>query len=255
MKVTVLGCGGSKGIPVVARGWGKCDPKNPKNRRMRSSLLIETCGKTILVDAAPESRQQLLDAGISHIDAVFLTHIHSDHILGLDDLRPLAFVAKKDIPVFGSAETLSYVRKSFSWLFEEGDPNYPPCMTTCVLEEGECDIAGVPAIVFPQAHGIVTTLGLRMGTFAYSPDCSIIPETSLARLGGLDTWIIAATLKHAGASRVHAPLSLVLEWARRLAPKRAFLTHMGHEMDYDTLCAELPPGILPAHDGLVVEVA
>src|SRR6185312_16148961 len=163
MKITMLGCGPSTGIPAIGGVWGACDPADPRNRRRRSSLLIECRGKVILVDTSPDMRAQLLDAEVTQLDAVILTHAHADHLHGIDDLRSVNRLIKRPIPFYGDAYTLAEIRRRFDYIFEApptGDPFYKPSLQPRTVD-GPFAAAGLPIVPFTQDHGFSKTLGLR----------------------------------------------------------------------------------------------
>jgi phosphoribosyl 1,2-cyclic phosphate phosphodiesterase len=253
LKVTVLGCGGSLGVPVVGGFWGACDPANPRNRRRRPSILVEQGGAVVLVDTGPDLRAQLLDAEVKQLDGVLYTHGHADHIHGIDDVRPFLFARKAPVPAYLSAE-----------LLRELEVRFPYALTTVAMERGLYDpfldpsiidgpfsVSGVEVLPFVQDHGFGPSFGFRFGSIAYSTDVAMLDEAAFAALEGVETWIVDATREQPLAS--HAHLERTLEWIERVRPDRAFLTHMSAFMDYDTLCAKLPSHVRPCHDGLVIE--
>lgn len=261
LKVTLLGTGGSGGVPLLggegeAGNWGDCDPAEPRNRRTRTSALIEgPDGRRLLIDAGPDLRHQLLAVGKARLDAVLFTHAHADHILGIDDLRQVNRVINAELPAFGTRTTLSRLDDRFDYAFI--GPTAPfffrPALAGTRLEYGQTvAMAGMEATVFRQDHGVMDTLGLRIGRFAYSTDVVMLPEESLGHLEGLDTWVVGCFQKR--PHKVHANVDQVLEWVERLRPRRTVLTHMSTEMDYRGLLRELPPGIEPGFDGMVLEV-
>jgi phosphoribosyl 1,2-cyclic phosphate phosphodiesterase len=262
MRFTIMGCGGSTGVPRIGNVWGACDPTNPKNRRRRCSLLVERFGKggrtTVLVDTPPDLREQLLDARVDRLNAVLFTHDHADHTHGIDDLRGIAFLIKRRVPVYATPETGAILRHRFDYCFAQppGSP-YPPIAEARELGLGEAAaIAGdggpieVTSILLEHGDGVA--LGFRFGNVVYSPDVSGIPEASLPLLSGLDLWIVDA-LRHQ-PHPTHFSVKQALDWIERLGAKRAILTHMTTELDYDALRRELPEHIEPAYDGMVVEV-
>jgi len=254
VRVTVLGCGGSAGVPVIGNQWGLCDPANPKNRRMRPSVLVEQGGAAILVDSTPDLRQQLLNAGVTRLDGVVYTHHHADHAHGIDELREICRLMQQALPVYGMAEHLHELEQRFGYCFEplpEGYPVYRPVLIANVVH-GPFELAGVPIVPFLQDHGYMTTLGFRFGRFAYSTDVMKLEEEAFAALEGIDTWVVDCTRED--PHPVHAHLALTLEWIARVKPRRAYLTHMNNTLDYDALLAKLPPGVEPAYDGLVIEI-
>lgn len=260
-KVTILGCGTSGGVPRIGNLWGACDPDNPKNRRRRCSLLVERGGdgrKTaVLVDTSPDVRQQLLDAGVSWLDGVLYTHDHADHCHGIDDLRMVAYNGRRRVDIYHDAATGESLRRRFSYCFETPPGSeYPAVLEAHEIRAGEpvrIEGAGgfIEALPFRQLHGRSETLGFRFGGLAYSPDVNDLPEESLIHLQGLDVWIIDA-LRHAPHPS-HFSVEEALSWIQRLRPKRAVLTHMHLDLDYATLARELPEGVEPAYDGMVLE--
>ena len=256
MRVTVLGCGGSAGVPMIGGDWGACDPNNPRNRRRRASIVIENGAERLLVDTPPELHAQLLDAEISLVDAVLYTHAHADHCHGLDDLRAINHYRGGDLDIFGDEPTLSELKERFAYAFlglPEGAPWFRPSLTPRVVEPGRAFSVGATEIIpFAQKHGPYQTIGYRIGGFAYSPDVNELDTNDLSTLQNLDTWIVDC-VRYA-PSRVHAWLALTLEWIAHLRPRRAVLTHMAADFDYDRLSAELPDGVEPAYDGMILEI-
>lgn len=261
LTVTLLGTGGSAGVPLLGgedeRGnWGDCDPAEPRNRRTRTSALLEgPDGQRLLVDAGPDLRQQLLAVGKAKLDAILFTHAHADHILGIDDLRQVNRVTGKELPAFGTRTTLSRLDDRFDYAFIGATPPffYRPALSGQRVEYGQTiTAAGLSLTLFRQDHGVMDTLGFRCGGFAYSTDVVLLPEESLPHLQGLDTWVVGCFQKD--PHKVHANLDQVLEWVALLKPRRTVLTHMSVQMDYAALRRELPPHIEPGYDGMVLEV-
>lgn len=256
MKITVLGCGASWGVPAIGPDWGRCDPANPRNRRRRCSVLVETDRATLLIDTAPDLREQLLDAGVSHIDAVLLTHAHADHLHGLDDIRIVNRLIGRPIPLFANAETLAEVGQRFGYALKpavEGKPLYRPALVPHEIT-GPFEAAGVLVSPFIQDHGVMTTLGFRIGAFGYSTDVTQLDDSAFAALEGIELWIVDC-LRRGPAHPTHSHLPKTLAWIDRVRPHRALLTHMDQSLDYDELTAELPVGVEPGFDGLSVELA
>lgn len=250
MKVTILGCGTSGGVPRIGNVWGRCDPLNPKNRRRRVSILVESATTKILVDTSPDLREQCLDADIRHLDAVLYTHDHADHTHGIDDLRGLMHCMGKRIDVHANAATLAVLRKRFDYVFES-QGGYP---AICDAHEitGPFRVGDIEVTPFEQIHGDITSLGFRFGPVAYSTDLNELPEAARNVLRGVDLWIVDA-LRY-DPHPTHPHLDLTLEWIADVKPRRAILTHMTWDMDYEELRRRLPPGVEPAYDGLVVEL-
>ncbi len=250
MKVTILGCGTSGGVPRIGNIWGRCDPSNPKNRRRRVSILVEQGDTALLVDTSPDLREQCLDANVQHLDAVFYTHDHADHTHGIDDLRGLMQNMKRRIDVYGNAHTLQALQQKFDYVFESKD-GYPAICNAQELN-GPITIGNIHVIPFEQGHGNIISIGYRFGSIAYSTDLNVLPESAIETLQGVDTWIVDALRYEPHPTHPH--LDLTLSWIERVKPRRAILTHMTWDMDYEELKAKLPPGVEPAYDGLVVDL-
>ena len=262
LSFTILGCGSSGGVPRVGQGWGACDPANPKNRRRRCSLLVEKSAgarrTTVLVDTSPDLREQLLDADVHRLDGVIFTHEHADHTHGIDDLRPLAIVQRQRIDTYLDARTSEFLHHRFGYCFKTPEGSeYPPILQEHRIESGklvkiEGEGGAIEALPIEHAHGNASALGLRFGGLAYSPDTSGIPDKSLAALEGLDVWIIDALRQRPHPS--HFTVEEALGWIARLRPRRAILTNLHTDLDYETLRHTLPPRVEPAYDGMRIEV-
>lgn len=267
LRVTLLGCGSSGGVPRADGDWGQCDPKEPKNRRSRCSLLVQRWrdapttaaeSTTVLIDTAPELREQLAGR-VSHIDAILYSHDHADQTHGIDDVRALVLRMRRRIPVYMDAPTRRTMHARFGYCFF-GEGAYPAILDDAGilsdLEDLTIDGPG-GAITFKplaQDHGNgVVSLGFRFGPAAYSNDVVAIPEQSFAELGELSLWFVDALRRRPHPT--HAHLEMALEWAARLQPARTVLTDMHLDMDYRTLLAELPAGVEPGYDGLVIDLA
>lgn len=260
-RLTILGCGSSTGVPRVGGDWGQCDPRNPKNRRRRSAAFVERRhgGKStnVLIDTGPDLREQLLSVGARHIDGVIYTHDHADHTHGIDDLRMIAYAMKKRINVWFDPATRASVATRFAYCFTTPHGgSYPPILTGHDIQppepiriQGEGGV--VEAIPVIQEHGDIPSLGFRIGNVAYSPDISGLGDEAIAQLQGLDVWIVDALRYMPHPS--HWTVGQSLEWIGRLKPKRAILTHLHIDLDYDKLRRELPAHVEPAYDGMVVE--
>lgn len=256
MRVTVLGCGSSSGIPVIGCRCRVCTSDNPKNQRTRVSVYVETDGRGLLIDTSPDLRQQALSQKIEQVDAVLYTHDHADHTHGVDDLRSFNALSDAALPVYGDEHTLELVKQRFPYAFLPKPPFwFRPCLTPHVLPEKPIhrfEAAGVPVTMFQQTHGKMHTLGYRIGDFSYSTDIDFLPETAFEALEGTQLWVVDC-LRYT-KSFSHSHLALTLSWIERVKPKLAILTHMAHDFDYDTLSAELPSGVVPGYDGIVVEL-
>ena len=263
LKITILGCGSSGGVPRVGFGWGDCDPNEPRNRRRRCALLVAQIadhgGRTsVLIDAGPDLREQLLSVNCHHLDAVLLTHDHADHVHGIDDLRGIVLRHRARLNVYMDRRTSIGVLSRFGYAFHApANSDYPPIFTQCDIIAGEkLTIHGAGGALdflpFDVHHGHIDALGFRIGPVAYTPDVHDIPASSLAALEGLDVWIIDA-LRHS-KHLSHFNLDEALEWIERMQPRQGILTNMHHDMDYADLCQRLPDHIRPAHDGFEIEI-
>jgi phosphoribosyl 1,2-cyclic phosphate phosphodiesterase len=264
LRFTILGCGASPGVPRIGGDWGSCDPLNPKNRRRRCSLLAERCsddgGKTqVLIDTSPDLREQALAAGLTSLDGVLFTHPHADHTHGIDDLRGFVLNMRRRLDVHADAFTTARLKESFSYCFTTPPGSeYPPILTAYLLEAyTPVSIAGpggvLTAVPIRQKHGRINALAFRIGGLAYSPDLSDLNAEAEAALQGLDVWIVNALRYTPHPS--HLTVDQALAWIERLKPKRAILTHMHVDLDYETLQRSLPPNVDPGYDGLEIELS
>jgi phosphoribosyl 1,2-cyclic phosphate phosphodiesterase len=254
MKVTMLGCGSSMGVPSVGLGWGACDPGDPRNRRRRVSLLVETRGKAILIDTSPDLREQLIEANVTRLDAIVMTHAHADHLHGIDELRGINRVMRAQIPLYANAGTLAEIERRFGYALQpipEDGFFYRPCLKPVIID-GPFAAAGVPVVPFEQDHGYSTTLGFRIGALGYSTDVTELDDAAFAALAGIDLWIVDCLRYEPHPT--HSHLAKTLAWIERLKPGRAVLTHMDRPLDYRELAARLPQGVEPGQDGLVFEL-
>jgi phosphoribosyl 1,2-cyclic phosphate phosphodiesterase len=262
LKFTILGCGSSGGVPRPALGWGVCDPNNPKNRRRRTSFLVERRASDavtrVLVDTSPDLREQLLDADVDWVDGVLYTHEHADHTHGIDDLRGLFIHRRKRVPVWLDERVSQLMHARFGYCFvAPPGSEYPPIVREHRMEpyrlvtvEGQ----GGPISALPilQEHGDITSLGFRFGSLAYSCDLKGLPADSVSALEGLSVWIIDALRDKPHPS--HLCVSEALDWIESLKPERAILTNLHTDLDYDELRSRLPPNVEPAYDGLSIEL-
>jgi phosphoribosyl 1,2-cyclic phosphate phosphodiesterase len=254
MRVTMLGSGPSWGVPRIGDFWGDCDPANPKNRRTRVSILVEDNGGALLVDTSPDMREQLLANRVRQVDGVIFTHAHADHLHGIDDLRSVNRMMRKALPIYADERTLGEIRTRFGYVLTpaRGEPGFYKPVLEPVPITGPFVAAGIAVTPFSQDHGFIGTLGLRFGRFAYSTDVINLDEAAFAALAGVEVWIVDCLRRETHVT--HAHLEKTLGWIARLKPRRAILTHMDESLDYATLARELPPGVEPGHDGLVLEI-
>lgn len=257
MRARILGSGPSGGIPTIAEGWGACDPENPRNRRLRPSILVENGATRILVDTSPDLRQQLLDADVNRLDAVLYTHGHADHLHGVDDLRGVNRAMNAPLDAYGDAQTLKQLETRFGYVTTPLPPDaelyYKPVLDVHEIKAGDrFSVGDVDILAFDQDHGNSHTLGYRFGPLAYSTDLLRLPEASFRSLEGVRTWIIGTF--SLAPHPTHAHVDLALTWIERVKPARAVLTHLGPSIDYGALLARLPEGVEAAYDGMVVDV-
>jgi phosphoribosyl 1,2-cyclic phosphate phosphodiesterase len=259
-KFTILGCGSSGGVPRPALGWGACDPNEPKNRRRRTSLLVErreNAGVTrALVDTSPDLREQLLDAEVDWLNGVLYTHEHADHTHGIDDLRGPFIRQRQLIPVYLDERTAQSMHERFDYCFKSPPGSeYPPIVAehrltagTPVMIEGQG--GAIEALPILQAHGDISSLGFRFGALAYSCDLSGMPEESADALAGIEIWIVDALRYRPHPS--HFSVDDALAWIGRIKPRRAILTNLHSDIDYNELRRKLPAHVEPAFDGMTI---
>ena len=255
MKVTILGCGGAGGVPTVAWGWGECNPNNPRNRRLRPSILIEKGETRVLIDTSPDLREQLLAARIKTLSGVVYTHAHADHIHGLDDLREVNRAMQGPLNIWADEITSNELRHRFSYAFEGLEPGErifrPWLIPNRITPPNSFNIHSLQFTPFVQDHGYMNSLGFRIEDFAYSTDLVRLSDAAKASLLDLDLWIVGA-LTTDNEHETHASLDKAYAWIRELGPKRAIITHMGVGLDYETILHDCPSGIEPAYDGLSI---
>lgn len=259
LKFTILGCGNSTGVPAIGNYWGACDPDEPKNRRTRSSLLVQSSQTTLMIDTGPDFRNQLNREDISDIDAVLYSHQHSDHVIGMDELRVLKFRNQKELmPIYGNQVTIDELERRFDYLFKGGDHKiYPPIVQKNVLTQADYghvqqigDIAFVP---FEQDHGSCLSIGYRFGDVAYSIDILNLDEAAIRTLHGITTWIVDCAAYKDNENAVHASLDKIFELNKHINAQHVYLSSLSLAADYHTLISELPQGYYPCYDGLVID--
>lgn len=262
LSFTILGCGSSGGVPRMSDkpggNWGDCDPANPKNRRRRCSLLVErhAAGGTtrVLIDASPDMRAQLLDAGVGTLDAVVFTHSHADHMHGIDDLRQIVYNMRARLPVWADGATQDALLSRFGYVFVQPEgSSYPPILTLHTIK-GDVVINGAGGAItltpFEVEHGSIDALGFRVGALAYLPDVSEIKPEAWLALQGLEVFILDALRRKPHPTHVH--LERALEWIIRSGAQKGLLTNMHIDLDYATVKAETPDHISPAYDGMML---
>jgi phosphoribosyl 1,2-cyclic phosphate phosphodiesterase len=261
LSFRILGCGSSGGVPRLGGQWGACDPTNPKNARMRCSLLVTRQSgdkiTRVLIDTTPDMRSQLLAADVGTLDAVVYTHSHADHVHGIDDLRMIVFNMRQRLQVWADGDTSNDLLGRFGYAFVQPKGSaYPPICELNAID-GDITISGeggdITLTPFEVEHGRIDALGFRVGDVAYLPDVSTIPDKAWGALQNLDTWIVDALRREPHPT--HSHLANTLEWITRAAPRKAILTNMHNDLDYEAVAAETPDNIQPAYDGLTITVS
>lgn len=263
LRLTILGCGSSPGVPRITGDWGRCDPSNPRNRRMRTAALVERISASggvtrVVIDTGPDFRDQMLMAGVKRLDAAIYTHAHADHIHGIDDLRGYVLEQRRLMDIYADHATMQRLHEAFGYCFETpAGSAYPPILRPNPIDHDEpVVIEGEGGAIsfepLPQIHGDIISLGFRIGRLAYCSDVSNFPPTTAQRLRGLDLLVIDALQYKSHPS--HLSLAEALQWINELAPQKAVLTHMHTPLDYETVRSETPDHVEPAYDGLALEI-
>jgi phosphoribosyl 1,2-cyclic phosphate phosphodiesterase len=254
VRIRILGCGTSTGVPRIGNDWGQCDTQEPRNYRLRSSILVESAGQLLLVDCGPDLRQQLLAANVGRVDAVIVTHDHADHVHGIDDLRPLAHALGRPLPLHARPDDLERIQQRFAYAFVTAG-FYPPVVAPVALGP-EWRFGDASLRFVDQPHGGITSLGMRFDagerSAVYAIDFHDMTEDMATLYEKADVWICDCLTRRPHPT--HAHLDAVVGWARDLGVGQLYLTHMGNGLDYATLLRELPDWAAPAHDGLEISL-
>ncbi len=255
LKITIMGSASSFGTPAAGGFWGDCDPAEPKNTRLRASILVQSATTNLIVDTSYDLRQQLTTHKVQKLDGVLISHAHSDHINGLDELRVISYHNNRLVDLYSNEETIFKMRQLWVHPFEDTfDGLYKAFTNPQVIEAGKPFTVGdLEILPFNQDHGTCTSLGFRFGKFAYSIDVLRLDEMALKMLEGIDVWVVDAGA-YKKEAQTHATVEQVMTWIERIKPKMTYLTDLSTRMDYKTLCGELPPHVRPAYDGLVIDV-
>ena len=252
MRLTFLGTGTSTGVPTLACRCPVCTSSDPRDKRTRPSVLLEFDGRAVVIDTAPDFRQQALREGMERLDAVLFTHTHADHVLGLDDVRVFYFRQRQPIPIYANSRSMDDIRRIFSYIFDQTYPYGGIAKLDPHMIDGPFDLWGERLIPLPVFHGNLPVLGFRFGKAAYVTDFSAIPDSTIPLIEGLDVLILDA-LRHK-PHPTHSSLEQSLEWVERLKPRRAFFTHIAHELGHEATNAVLPPHVRLAYDGLKLDL-
>ena len=254
MKVRILGCGTSFGVPRIGNDWGECDPEEPRNRRTRSSILIESGGQCLLIDCGPDLRQQLLAADVGELDGVIVTHDHADHCHGIDELRAITQAAGRPIPLYAREDVLERLKTRFGYIFKSG--SFYKAVAEPISVEQALQLGAASLRFVDQPHGGITSLGIRIDegsrSLVYAIDFSDMTPDMRKLYEGAEIWIADCLSRRPHPT--HAHLDAVIRWAEDLKIGQVYLSHLNNSMDYRTLLHELPANVAPAYDGLEIEV-
>jgi len=255
LKLTILGCGNSTGVPAVGNFWGHCDPQEPKNHRRRCSVAVQSTDTTLIIDTGPDFREQVNAHNISQLDGILYTHEHADHMHGIDDLRFYRFKQQNLVPTYLSGHTYKIVQDRFGYMFDGGNHViYKPILAPNIVEFGREYRCGEVAFTpFAQDHGSCISTGYRFGNLAYSVDLIDLDEAAIETLRGIETWIVDAAAYKNENNAVHATIDKIIALNENIGAAKIILTSLSIDMDYKTLCRDLPPHIRPAFDGMVIE--
>jgi len=253
LQITVLGSGTSVGVPTPGCHCSVCTSQDPRDNRLRPSVLLRYGGRNVVIDTTPDFRTQVLRAKVDRLDAVLFTHSHADHIMGLDDVRPFNFRQRAHIPIYASAETMSAIQRSFQYIFGcEEQQSAVPQLDTHTINGESFDLFGQEIVPIRLLHGRSVVYGFRIGQAAYLTDHSEIPDESMERLRGLDVLFLDA-LRHK-PHPTHSTVERSIQTVEQLAPRRAFFTHICHDLPHEATEGTLPPHIRLAYDGLEITV-
>lgn len=260
LKITILGCGNSSGVPTAGNYWGACDPYELRNRRTRCSIAVQSEKTTLIVDTGAEFRAQTIRENIQAADitGVLYTHAHSDHLHGIDDLRPIYFQKGKTcVDVYASAQTMAEIQERFDYLFRDGHKNsmYPQILKPHVIDSQDFTAGDIRVVPFEIDHGSCMATGYRFGDISYCVDMKHLDQKALEAMKGTKIWIVDAAAYKNPNNSVHAHLAAVYDYNAQIGAETVYITSLSTQMDYKTLEAELPEGYFPAYDGLVIHSA
>lgn len=257
-ELTILGCGDSAGTPRIGNAWGQCDPNEPKNIRTRPSICVRTENTTLIVDTGPDFKHQINRENIQKLDAVLYTHAHSDHVNGIDDLKPFHDRPKKKVPVYLTQPTFEELKRRNTYIFVQESALYPAIVEPHIWTEdnfGKIQTIGdISFTPFLQDHGNLQTVGFRFGDTGYSTDVIDLDDKAVTALTGIKTWIVDGANLYDPDPIVHFNLEKIRHFAGRIGAEKIYLIHMKYNLDYQTLVNTLPAGIAPAYDGMKLQV-
>lgn len=253
-KLIILGCGGSAGVPTIGNWWGNCDPAEPRNLRMRPSVALQTENTLVIIDTGPDFREQMNRAQLGCPDGIILTHVHSDHVNGIDELRILNRRHKRKFPIYALDDTHQKLEQRAGYMFRSTEDGFYPsvCDAVLVTPGQKFSIGDIEFLPFTQDHGTMPSLGVRIGRIGYSTDVKRLEQPAYECLKGVDIWIVDAMGNHSRENPVHACIEEIVEMNAIIGAKQVFLTHLPPTMDYRTLEKELPIGFSPAYDGMII---
>ena len=252
---TILGCASSAGVPGIGNFWGNCDSANPKNRRSRACAAIVSESTALIIDTGPDFREQYNRSGLQTLNGVLYTHMHGDHVHGIDELRTFNRVTGNKVDIYGQPQALEVLRDKFDYMFEtSGQGFYPAVLEAHALNMNTAQrIGDLTFTPFAQDHGTCISTGFRFGNIGYSTDFVRLDKTALNILEGIEIWIADAAAYHNTNNPVHACIEAVMAYNERIGAQKVYLTDLPPVMDYETVLNELPDGFEPAYDGLSLE--
>ncbi len=257
LKITILGCGDSAGVPRIGGDWGNCDPSNPKNRRTRPSIMVQSDTTTIIVDTGPDFGLQLTRENIKTVDAILYTHDHSDHVAGMDDIRIIRGRMDKNVPIYLDGVTYKGLYERYSYMFKQSSSFYPVTVDPIIFDQADFGkikrIGDIEFIPFEQDHGQGNvSLGFRFGDFGYSTDMRDLDDKAISVLKGVKIWVADCADFGHGHGTLHADFSVVQRLNAQIEAEQVYLTHLKMFYDYDKMRSALPKGYEPAYDGLLI---
>lgn len=254
LKITFLGTGTSQGVPIIACNCEICKSTDPRDNRLRTSILINTGGKNIVIDTGPDFRQQMLSAKIKHLDAVLFTHEHKDHVAGLDDVRPFNFLHKKPVRIYAEERVYKALKREYAYIFSENPYPGVPEISINIIDENNFSVDHIPVIPIRVMHYKLPILGFRIYDFAYLTDIKTVPEAEFKKLENIDTLVITALRKEQHIS--HMNLEESLKFIEKIKPKRSYLIHLSHMFGkHAEEEPQLPKNVYIAYDGLTIKVS